>query len=248
MSTVKNRPGPKLAQAKIVRRDDLTPDLMRLWIEKPPGFSFKAGQYCTIGLEGIERAYSILSAPYEKDLELFIELVPLPDGVLTPRLWNLKVGDSVSIRPRAKGLFIFKPDLPNQLMVGTVTGVVPYISIIRDYLNSGKHEHHFYVLAGASYIDELAYNGELEQLSGETPDILPFVSTVSRPAEERNKVWTGETGRVNLIVERYIDKLGLTPENTLVYACGHPSMIEDVKSRLVPQGFRVEEERFWKED
>ena len=61
-----------------------------------------AGQYCTIGLEGIERPYSIVSSPHEPYLELFLERVP--HGALTPRLWGLRLGDPVSLRPRPKGL------------------------------------------------------------------------------------------------------------------------------------------------
>ncbi len=72
--------------------------------------------------------------------------------------------------------------------------------------------------------------------------------TVSRPSEERNDGWRGETGRVNAIVERYADALSLSPEDTLVYACGHPGMIEDVKARMGARGFAVKEERFWKEE
>ena len=56
------------------------------------------------------------------------------------------------------------------------------------------------------------------------------------------------TGRVNAITEEYVDRFGLTPEDTTIYACGHPGMIEDVKERFIPQGFHVEEERFWKQD
>ena len=41
--------------------------------------------------------------------------------------------------------------------------------------------------------------------------------------------------------------MGLDPSSTLVYACGHPGMIEDVKERLAPKGFNVKEERFWKQ-
>jgi len=52
----------------------------------------------------------------------------------------------------------------------------------------------------------------------------------------------------NTIVEKYLDTLGLTPGDTLVYTCGHPGMIEGVKERLLPKGHKVEEERFWKED
>ena len=221
---------------------------MFMWIERPEEFTFKAGQYCTIGRDGIERAYSITSAPHEPDLELFVEVVPPPDGVLTPKLWELGPGDTLSIRPRAKGLFTMDPSLPNQLLVGTVTGIVPYVSFIRDYLHHGLEGHRFYILQGASYRDELAYDAELEQIAAEHPELLTFVPTVSRSGEARNRGWEGETGRVNMVVEKYIEKFGLTPSDTLVYACGHPGMIEDVKERLLPKGFRVEEERFWKED
>ncbi len=248
MTTLRNRRAAKLAQVRIARREDITEDLWILWIEKPQGYTFKPGQYCTIGYDGIERAYSIASAPHEDELELFVELVPLPDGALTPRLWELGVGDQVTIRPRAKGIFTFKPEMPNQLLVSTVTGVVPYMSILRDYLHHGRGGHRLHVLQGVSYRDEFTYDHELEQLAGAHPDLVIFVPTVSRPDEDRNAGWSGETGRVNLIVEPYVDRLGLTPGDTLVYACGHPGMIEDVKQRMAPRGFEVEEERFWKQD
>ena len=242
------RPPVKLAEVKVLRREDITDDLLLMWIEKPDGFSFKAGQYCTIGRDGIERAYSISSAPHEEDIELFVELVPPPEGALTPLIWELDVGDSMTIRPRAKGIFTFKPALPNQLLVATVTGVVPYISFLRDYLHNGREGHHFYVLQGASYLDEFTYKDELAGLARQHPELITYVPTVSRPTEERNSAWTDEKGRVNAIVEKYVEEFGLTPEDTLVYACGHPGMIEDVKERFIPKGFKVDEERFWKQD
>ena len=220
---------------------------MLMWFEKPKGFTFKAGQYCTIGRNGIERAYSIVSAPHEQDLELFVELVPPPEGALTPKLWELEAGDSVTIRPRAKGLFTMDPDYSNQLLVSTVTGVVPYISFIRDYLHNSRAGHRFYVLQGASYYDEFTYDRELREPSRQHAELVTYVPTVSRPSEERNQGWAGEAGRVNLVVERYIGEFGLSPEDTLIYACGHPGMIEDVKERMGPKGFQVKEERFWKE-
>ena len=57
---------PRLAETTILERRELTPDHWLMWIEKPEGFTFKPGQYCTIGSEGIERAYSIASAPHEE--------------------------------------------------------------------------------------------------------------------------------------------------------------------------------------
>ena len=236
---------PELPQATVTKRKDLSDELMLLWLAPDTPFTFKPGQYCTIGLEKIERAYSIVSGPHEPAIELFVELVP--DGPLSTRLWRLHEGDKVSIRPRAKGLFLMDQKYTNHFMVSTVTGIVPFVSIVRSYLHRGDEGHHFYILQGASYLDEFGYKEELESLASSHPNAITYVPTVSRPQEERNLGWTGATGRVNLIAEEYLDKFGLSSESTLVYACGHPGMIEDVKARLTPKGYKVAEERFWKQ-
>ena len=251
-------PRGRFTTATITRREDLTEELWRLWLKPEQGFMFKPGQYCTIGVDGVERAYSIVSSPREKEIELFIELVPPPDGVLTPLLDDLKVGDTVTLRPRAKGVFVLKPTVKNHLFIATVTGVVPYVSILRYHLETiagqddesemqSPGEFNFYILEGDSYGDEFGYDEELTKLANEH-DNIHFVPTVSRPNEEKNAGWTGETGRVNSLTEKYIDKYGLKPEDTIVYACGNPQMIEDVKDRLGNAGYQVEEERFWKDD
>ena len=248
MTTEPRHARPVLAKTTVLKRQEISADLWLLSIAKPEGYGFKAGQYCTIGVDGIERAYSIVSAPFEETLELFIELVPPPDGKLTPLLHRLRTGDRISIRPRAKGIFTFDPTCPVQVLIATVTGVVPYVSILRQYLYDNTQGHRFYLLFGASYADELAYDDELRRIAAAFPDLLTFVPTVSRPSERRNAHWRGETGRVNTIVEKWVADWGLAPEDTLIYACGHPDMIEDVKARMMPRGFGVKEERFWKPD
>ena len=83
----------------IVRRRDYTGDLFVIWLKPDVEFRFAPGQYITIGAEGIERPYSIVSAPYEPEIELFIEFVlPEHGGKLTPLLYARHVGD----RPPAR--------------------------------------------------------------------------------------------------------------------------------------------------
>ena len=108
--------------------------------------------------------------------------------------------------------------------------------------------HDFYLLFGASYQTEFTYKDEIDEISKNHSEFIKFVPTVSRPKEAANSSWEGETGRVNEIVGKYIENFELDAENTLIYACGHPGMIEDVKEKWVPNGFKVDEERFWKED
>ena len=235
-----------LPRARLVERIDYTDDLMVIKME-PLGFdfNFKPGQYCTLGLEGIERAYSIASAPHEPLLEIFVELVP--EGELTPRMWRMAAGDTMSIRPRAKGLFLMDPSVTQHLMLGTVTGVAPYVSILRDHLRYGRDGHHFYVIEGASYHNEFVYDAELTDLAAAHPDIVTFVPAISRPGEERNAGWEGETGRLNHIVAAQLQKFGLDKSDALVYACGHPGMIEASREIVTADGWRWTEERFWKE-
>ena len=246
-------PNPAFPKARLVERIDITDELMVMRLEPDEGgaFNFKPGQYCTLGLGPIERAYSIASAPYEKTIEVFVELVP--DGELTPLMWKLQPGDAMSIRPRAKGIFTMDQKAHHHFMLSTVTGVSPSVSMVRDYLHNcpepaeGGEGQVFYVLLGASYQDELTYDEEFRELAEKHPDVVKFVPTVSRPNDDRNRDWKGAAGRVNAIAEEYLEKFDLPKEDTLVYACGHPGMIEDMKAKLPAQGWRFKEERFWKE-
>ena len=235
-----------LPRARLVERIDYTDDLMVIKVETQGfDFKFKPGQYCTLGLDGIERAYSIVSAPHEPLLEIFVELVP--EGELTPRMWRMEIGDTMSIRPRPKGIFLMDPSATRHLMLGTVTGVAPFVSIVRDHLHYGRDGHHFYVIEGASYRDEFVYDVELAQLAAAHPDAVTFVPAVSRPTEERNVGWEGATGRLNNIVADQLERFALDRSQTLIYACGHPGMIEASREIVTRDGWRWTEERFWKE-
>src|ERR1700740_3861101 len=95
----------KFYRGRIMLRENFAPDLWKVKIEPGGQFDFVAGQYATLGVDSelkrIERAYSIVSSPYERELEIFIELVP--QGELTPLLYKLKEGDTMSCRKVAKG-------------------------------------------------------------------------------------------------------------------------------------------------
>jgi ferredoxin--NADP+ reductase len=246
----------RFTTAVITRREDIAHDLWKIWLKPEDHFNFKPGQYCTIGAGGIERPYSIVSSPDEPEIELFVELVPLPDGNLTPILHKMGVGETVTLRPRPKGIFVLQPKFRNHVLVGTVTGTVPYVSMLRKYLadpewpeDQGvpRSEHRFFVLEGASFKHELGYDDELAKLAAEH-DNIEFLPSISRPDDPVNEGWTGATGRINTLVEDYVAERKLVPAETCIYACGHPQMIEDVRERFEGTDFHFSEERFWKDD
>src|SRR6266853_3247740 len=94
----------KFYRARILNRTDFAEDLWMIRVDPGGPFTFKPGQYATLGVQTeakrIERAYSIVSSPLETGLEFFFELVP--QGELTPKLYALKPGDEVLMRKSAK--------------------------------------------------------------------------------------------------------------------------------------------------
>ncbi|HEY7547266.1 MAG TPA: ferredoxin--NADP reductase [Blastocatellia bacterium] len=234
----------------MVERRDITADLAIFRFRPDAPFTFQPGQFATLAIEvgdkRIQRAYSIVSSPEEPLLELFIELVP--QGKLTPPIWELKTGDSLLMRKRAAGNFTLdeKSQMKCHLMAATVTGIAPFASMIRTHrlkLARGEAEPlRFALVHGASHSREIAiYKDEMEEAARD--GWLTYIPTVSRPWEE--PLWEGETGRVEDVIRKYADALGFDHTNSVCYACGHPQMIENVKAimlraRFPKQQFREE--------
>ncbi len=240
---------------RITRRADFAPDLWMFRVDPGADFSFVPGQYATLGVERDarrrERPYSIVSSPYEKELEFFFELVP--EGETTPPLHDLAVGDEVLVRKTAKGRFTLETSQPgrkNHLMISTVTGIAPFVSYARTLFNDWEEgrfagDHKLFLLNGASRSWEFGYSDELQKISEKVP-WLTYVPTISRPWEDED--WNGEVGRVDDLLRKYTDQWGCTAANSIAYLCGHPVMIEHAKAILERIDFNKEnlkEEIYW---
>ncbi|MGH9747021.1 MAG: FAD-binding oxidoreductase [Candidatus Acidiferrales bacterium] len=244
----------KFYTALVTERHEVSTDLWKIKLDPGNEFSFVAGQYATLGVRKgdklIERAYSIVSSPYERQLELFFELVP--HGELTPQLYQRQVGDEVSLRKIAKGRFTLdlKSGHRNHLLLSTVTGIAPFVSYARTLRKDWKEgkmpaDIHLYMINGASRDWEFGYREELERIAAEVP-WLTYIPTISRPWEDTN--WHGETGRVEELIRKYGDQWGLTGADTTAYLCGHPQMIEHGLGILERHGFpkqSLKQEVYW---
>jgi ferredoxin/flavodoxin---NADP+ reductase len=239
-------PMEKHYSARVIERRDLSADLWLVRVDPGGPFQFKAGQYATLGVEQgdkrIERAYSIVSSPYEEGLEFFIELVP--QGELTPHLYKLQVGDTMLCRKIAKGRFTLdlRSGRTDHLLLATVTGIAPFVSYVRTLYRDWKSgnspmpgNHKLYCIQGASRSWEFGYNDELERYAAEVP-WLKFATTISRPWEDTS--WKGQTGRVDDLVRKYASDWNLRPESTTAYLCGHPNMVENGRGILERAGWQ----------
>lgn len=244
----------KYVQGRVVERRDLTEDLWSIRIAHDGEFSFKPGQYATLGVPAdprpLERPYSIVSSPAEPTIEFLLELVD--EGVVTPHLHGLGKGAELLMRPRAKGRFTL--DLASgrshHVFVATVTGIAPFVSMLRTlraggYVDPLPEGFRVVCIHGGSRSNEFGYDDELEWLDREL-DWFSYVPTISRIHEDVG--WRGEVGRVEDVLRKHLDRAGATAENSVGYLCGHPGMIAVGQAILaragLPKAFIRQEEYY----
>jgi ferredoxin--NADP+ reductase len=248
--------------AVVQQRIEVTPGLMVIRVA-PDGWrlpEFAPGQFAVLGLppeaprcEGAEeeeeepkagklmrRAYSIASSSVAREyLEFYITLVR--SGGLTPRLFALETGEKLWLGPKITGKFTLDqaPADSNLVLVATGTGLAPYMSMLRTILHDAG-ERRIAVLLGARHSWELGYQSELVTMA-RLSSAFSYLSIISRPAEEPVP-WGGLAGYVqDLWRGREIDRVWggpPTPDNTRVFLCGNPAMIEDMVELLAEEGFR----------
>jgi ferredoxin--NADP+ reductase len=185
----------------------------------------------------IRRAYSIASeSRADEYLEFYLTVVM--SGELTPRLFNLKVRDRLHVGPKAVGVFTLdKAPGKHILMIGTGTGLAPYMSMLRSELVCNGPRQ-FVIVHGARYSWDLGYRTELTGLARHCGN-FHYVPVITRPQED--PTWRGRSGYLqNLIASGAIEEetgLELTPESFDIFLCGNPGMIETVIGWAENRGF-----------
>jgi ferredoxin--NADP+ reductase len=256
----------------------ISPWLMLLQVV-PDGWTFPVftpGQYVTLGLFSsasrcdlaepepvpvdphklIRRAYCIASSPANHEfLEFFIHLVP--HGPLSPRLFALQIGDRICLSDHITGAFTFDhvPEDANVALIATGTGLAPYVSMLSTHLRFGT-QRRVAVLHGVRNSWDLGYRSILMTMQHLRNNVT-YVPLISRPADEPVP-WLRATGHVQdvwkgpVLAETWGSRP--TPEDTHVFLCGSPHMIEDMAARLADEGFRehadnvpgqIHVERYW---
>ncbi|AFC86992.1 ferredoxin--NADP reductase [Frateuria aurantia] len=214
---------------------------------RSPGLRFDSGHFIMIGLEvdgkPLMRAYSIASANYEEHLEFFS--IKVENGPLTSRLQHLKAGDEVIVSHKPTGTLVLNDLKPgkNLYLLGTGTGLAPFLSIIRDPETYERFEK-IVLVHGVRHINDLAYADYLENelpqheyLGEMVRNQLIYYPTVTREAF-RNE------GRITTAIEtdQMTNTIGLpslNPETDRVMMCGSPAMLDEVCQILDARGFQA---------
>ncbi len=208
---------------------------------------FENGHFVMIGLKvgdkPLMRAYSIVSANHDDYLEFLS--IKVPDGPLTSRLQHLKEGDSLFVSRKPVGTLVMHDLLPgrNLYLLGTGTGLAPFMSIIKDPEAYERFEK-VVLVHGVRFVSELAYHDYIryelpqhEYLGEEIREKLIYYPTVTREDFLHQ-------GRITDLIEtgQLCDDIGLpqlNPETDRVMLCGSPAMLKDLTAILNARGFEA---------
>ena len=186
----------------------------------------------------IRRAYSIASeSRADEYLEFYLTVVM--SGELTPRLFGLKIRDRVYVGPKAVGVFTLGKVAPGKhvLMIGTGTGLAPYMSMLRSELDCNGPRK-FVIVHGARFSWDLGYRTELVGLARHCRNFT-YMPVITRPQEDIT--WRGRSGYLqNVIASDAIEQetgVAVTPDNFDIFLCGNPGMIATVIEWAEARGF-----------
>ncbi len=238
------------APAEIVERIDITEHLMVMRLRPRAPIPFRAGQFVRIGLEIdgriLQRSYSLVNAPGEDLLEFLFELVP--QGKLTPRIWELGSGDSLLVHEQAAGVFVLDPEAASRyLLAATATGIAPFVSMVRALARdrASWEGAELLLLHAADHPTELAYYAD-ELKEAAAGGWLSYVPIIGARAE--HPAWDGEVGWIEDLLRKYMDARGHDHLTSIAYASGHPVMVDNVKKILTRAGYpkgRIKVEPFF---
>lgn len=234
-----------IVAAPILWRHFWNDHLLSIRIARDSDYRFLPGQFARIGLlepdgETTWRAYSIVSAPDEAFLEFF--LVILPQGKFSARVAKLNVGETIMVEKPAQGFLTldrFKDGL-DLWLIGTGTGLAPYISMLRDRATWQRFSK-IVVALSVREASDLAYIEEIESLAashtvGEAK--LSFVKSLTRDgaagALHGRLTTLTETGAL----ERFAG-LPFDLAQSRFMLCGNPEMVEAMRAILKSRGFTM---------
>jgi ferredoxin--NADP+ reductase len=213
---------------------------------RDPGLRFRSGHFLMMGLEvegrPLLRAYSLASAHYEDHLEFYS--IKVPNGPLTSRLAHVRPGDPVYVGRKPTGTLVLDNLRPGVrlYLLGTGTGLAPFMSVIRDPEAYERFEQ-VIVVHGVRTVSELGYSDYIrhelprhELVGDDVRAKLLYYPTVTREP-------FGHQGRITDLIERgtLARDLGdpeLDPAEDRVMVCGSAAMLRDTRAILEARGFR----------
>ncbi len=230
-------PGTAVSQpALLMRKARLCRDVQALFLQMPPGFTCRAGQYINLirPRDGFCRSYSVagvVTGPAHS-VELELHVRALPGGRMSSWLHEAEPGTRMLTRGPVGNCFYLPPaggrhhDL---LLAGTSTGLAPLFGVLRDAL-AADHDGRIHLLHGARRTDDLYYVDRLLSLAKRYVNLTYSPCTLEEHDEQKGI----RRSALEAMALGALEHLRL--DHLHAYFCGAPEMVRTLKKQTFLAG------------
>ena len=220
----------KEGKLRVTEVEHYTDSLFKFKLRKPDGFTFKAGEFTMINVDGApKRAYSITSGPDDNFIEFYS--IKVPNGPLTSILQKIQVGDVVNVSDKTTGSLLVEnlTDGTDLWLLATGTGIAPFISMLCDDKTYERFKN-IHVVWSVRERDELnAFHDWLQSID---IDYIPIVT--------RDETWEGENQRITTLINEGKIISNSTSETDKVMLCGNMDFNVEIRDGLLSKGWTEE--------
>jgi ferredoxin-NADP reductase len=222
-------------QVKLKKRQTLAENTIGFMFEKPAGFAFKAGQFCSIMLPNPEnkerkeviRSLSLASPPYSNELMI---VTRMRNSAFKNTLQTLPIGSEIALNA-SYGTFTLHEDetIPAVFLTGGI-GIAPIRSMVLQ-ATQDKTSHHIFLFYSNRRPEDAVFLDELRHVQGENP-FYTFIATMTQMQHSKHE-WCEATGYIEKnMISQYVSDL-LKP---IYYIVGPSPMVKALREILTNLG------------
>ena len=232
--------------AALRKREVVARDTVAFTLDKPPGFTFKAGQAIDVSLidppemdaKGPRRAFSIVSAPHEDHLVLATRT---RDSAFKRVLGEMPIGGRVQVEGPFGSLTLHGNRSRPAIFLAGGIGITPFMSILRDAAHQ-RLPQAITLLYSNRRTEDAAFLHELRQLERDVRGSFTLLATMTDPPGAGQE-WRGRTGMIDAELIRSVI---VSPSRPIFYVVGPPAMVAGMRQLL--NGMGIDDDDIRSED
>jgi ferredoxin-NADP reductase len=217
---------------KLLRTEEIARGTSAFHLSKPEGFEYESGQTIDLYLidppemdeEGPIRTFSLVSAPYEPELEFATRM---RDTAFKRILKNAQPGFELTWDGPYGSFLLHKNAAKPAVFLAGGIGITPFMSLIKSATHN-KSAHEIFLFHSNHTPEDAPFQKELAAFTTLNPK-FHFIPAMS-DMDKTSQVWSGERGFVNKsMIERYVTDLS-TP---IYYLAGPAGFVTAMRKMLV---------------
>jgi ferredoxin-NADP reductase len=210
---------------------------MTFHFEKPPGWTFQAGQFLDMTLpnppetdaEGNTRTFSIASAPHE---ETIMVATRMRDTAFKRTLKTMPLRTPVKIEGPSGDLTMHDDAARPAVLLAGGIGITPFRSIVF-WAAKERQPHRIFLFYSNWRPEDAPFLEQLQALESENSKYT-LIATMTE-MKKSHRAWQGETGVINKnMLSTYVNN----SQSPIYYIAGPPGMVKGVHAMLNQAGVK----------